>query len=207
MTSHNCCFVTSNSYCPSSCALSLTTGSMAALDSLPPPVSRLIFVLLPPIPPPPLPSPSPPRFAANHTQPPGNEPLLSLEGCGLKHKRLISFGTRTHCIRPSPFQRDVGGSFHFRLTKELGRENNEGGPKKCEGHPVHPEKNHDESHPHLSTRLRPTPLLDSPTCQWLWSDDSTKGSSMARRRWQDGGSMIARWIGQETDLMRRRQIR
>ena len=64
----------------------------------------LIFVRPPPIPLP-LHSPSPPRFAFNHTKPPGNEPLPSV---GLNLNFTAHSQMRTCCIRPSPFQRDVG---------------------------------------------------------------------------------------------------
>jgi len=52
---------------------------------------------------PPLPSPSPPWFAANHIQLPQNEPLPSLEGCGLKSKHLSSLGNSDTLHLPLPF--------------------------------------------------------------------------------------------------------
>ena len=60
--------------------------------------SWLIFVC-PPLIPPPHSSPSPPQFAANHTQQHRNKPLPSLEGCGLKSRHSSSF---THAD-PSSF--------------------------------------------------------------------------------------------------------
>ena len=53
-------------------------------------------------------SPSLPQFNPNRTQPPGREPLPSVEGCGLKKCVSAPSEARTPHIRPSPFQRDVG---------------------------------------------------------------------------------------------------
>ena len=39
----------------------------------------------------------------------GDEPLPSIEGCGLDQNRLGSSEAKTRCSRPSPFHRDVGG--------------------------------------------------------------------------------------------------
>jgi len=69
--------------------------------------SRLKFAH-PPLIPPPLPSPSPLRFAAYHMQSPRNEPLPSLEGCGLKSKCLISFGNADPLHPPLPFPEGCG---------------------------------------------------------------------------------------------------
>ena len=52
--------------------------------------------------------PSPPQFAADHMQTHGHKPLPSTEGCGLKNNATSPSEARTHCSRPSPFQRDVG---------------------------------------------------------------------------------------------------
>jgi len=89
--------------------------------------SRLRFVHPPPIPLPP-PSPSPPRFASSHTQIPRNEPLPSIgmwAQIQMQHIRKC----RPCCIRPSPFQRDVGSSMEgMEEGKESERKIHKGRP-------------------------------------------------------------------------------
>jgi len=67
--------------------------------------SRLRFVHPPPIPLPP-PSPSPPWFASSHTQTPRNEPLPSIEGCGLKSK-CSTFGNADPAASAPPLSRGM----------------------------------------------------------------------------------------------------
>ena len=79
--------------------------------------SRLIFVHPPPVPPPPL-SSLPPHFALNHTQSLGNEPLPSLEGCGLKSKLYSSLGNPDPLHPPLPSPEGCGQL--SRSTKDFG---------------------------------------------------------------------------------------
>ena len=76
----------------------------------------------------------------------GNEPLPSIEGCGLNQRHLRS---EDSTAAPLPFQRDVGWLIFTqwgelgRSAKEWGKEKNEGGPRNWEVHPVRHKTNHD----------------------------------------------------------------
>ena len=102
--------------------------------------SQLKFAYLPPIPPP-LSLPLPPQFAAYHIQLPRNEPLPSLEGCGLKSKCLISFGNVDLSTPPLSRGMWVAQTRSMEETEdreELRREIHKGRPRKWEAHQVHP---------------------------------------------------------------------
>ena len=81
---------------------------------------------------------SAPCFSLNHAQQADNEPLPSIEGCGLnyQHSSGLDMQPQPHC--PSPFQRDVGGS--FLLDEGFGQGEWVGGTGESLGgtHEVHP---------------------------------------------------------------------
>jgi hypothetical protein len=84
-----------------------------------------------PIPPPPL-SRSPPQFALNHTQPAGNEPLPSLEGCGLNFKPLNSLRNADSGESAPPLSTGMWAAYGRSMEDwgvELGMRKYEGEPK------------------------------------------------------------------------------
>jgi hypothetical protein len=85
---------------------------------------------------PPPPPPWPPPFATNHTRPSGNEPLPSLEGCGLKIKRLNSLGNNDSAVPAPPLTRGMWAA-HRCSTEDLESREHEGGPRVWEAHLVH----------------------------------------------------------------------
>jgi hypothetical protein len=72
--------------------------------------SRLMSAHPPSFLPPPH-SPSPPRFAPNHTQRPGREPLPSFEGCGLNKQRIGSLRSEDAAARAPPLSKGMWAGF------------------------------------------------------------------------------------------------
>ena len=118
--------------------------------------SRLISVRLPPFPIPP-PSPTPPRFGTNDTDPPRIKPLPSLEGCGLKCKCCSS--CRTDPAPPFPEGCGRGGSFS--LDEEFGDGNTQGETQEV-GDPSGASRNtsHDVCRGSLSLSILPSSPTD-----------------------------------------------
>jgi len=160
--------------------------------------SWLRFVHPPPIPLPP-PSPSPPQFAANHRKTPRNEPLPSLEGCGLKYKCLFSFGDADPSAPPLSRGMWAAQARSMEETEEgeeLRREIHHGRPRCYEDQLVRPEKEPRLAswfiffHPSILdpplTTFEPAPTTHSATATTTttmpWPNDDAKDL----RRHQDG---------------------